>query len=130
MELKVGRELWEHDRIYFVSDRATRLRAIIALHHTGSGRTGGGIRFFPYPSIDEALHDVLRLSRAMTYKFALAGLPVGGSKSVIIGDPRTDKTDALLEAFGRAVNELNGLYTCAEDVGTTPEGTIDASIRC
>ncbi len=66
MELKVGRALWEHDRIYFVSDRATRLRAIIALHHTGSGRTGGGIRFFPYPSIDEALHDyhdLLRIQR-------------------------------------------------------------------
>jgi leucine dehydrogenase len=120
VELKADQSLWEHDRIYFASDRDSGLRAIIALHYIRPGRTGGGIRFFPYASVADALHDVLRLSRAMTYKFAMAGLPIGGGKAVIIGDPKTDKTDSLLEAFGRAVDELNGLYTCAEDVGTTP----------
>jgi leucine dehydrogenase len=79
---------------------------------------------FPYPDSDHALSDVLRLSRAMTFKFALVGFPAGGGKSVIIGDPRKDKSEALLEAFGRAVDNLDGRYICAEDVGTTPDDMV------
>lgn len=110
-----------HEHVSFVSDEATGLRAIISIHSTVLGPAGGGIRFYPYDNSEEALRDVLRLSRAMTYKFAIAGIPLGGGKSVIIGDPKTDKTEALLEVFGRAVDRLGGRYICAEDVGMTPE---------
>jgi leucine dehydrogenase len=111
----------QHEWVSFVEDRATGLHAIIAIHSTALGPAGGGIRMYPYSDSDHALYDVLRLSRAMTCKSALAGLPVGGGKSVIIGDPRKDKSEPLLEAFGRAVEALAGRYVCAEDVGTTPE---------
>ncbi len=110
-----------HERIVFAADEASGLRAIIAIHSTVLGPSGGGVRFYPYASSDEALTDALRLSWAMTSKFTLAGLPFGGGKSVIIGDPRKIKTDGLLEAFGRAVDDLGGRYVCGEDVGTTPE---------
>jgi leucine dehydrogenase len=107
-----------HQQVIFVSDEASGLRAIIAIHHLRGGRTGGGIRFYPYASGAEALTDVLRLSRAMTYKMVLGGLPVGGGKSVILGDPKTEKTPELLRAFGRIVEGLGGRYICAPDVGT------------
>ncbi len=114
----------QHEWVSFVEDRATGLHAIIAIHSTVLGPAGGGIRMYPYADSDHALHDVLRLSRAMTCKSALAGLPVGGGKSVIIGDPRKDKSEPLLEAFGRAVEALGGRYVCGEDVGTTPEDMV------
>lgn len=98
-----------HERVLFVSDAAAGLRAIIAVHDTTLGPGGGGVRFHPYVDSGESLRDVLRLSRTMTYKFALAGLPFGGAKAVIIGDPWADRADLLLEVFGRAVGELDGL---------------------
>lgn len=109
-----------HEEIVFVNDESSGLRAIIAVHSTVLGPAGGGIRMFPYRDAATAATDVLRLSRAMTYKMAMAGVPFGGGKSVIIGDPHTDKTPELLEAFGTAVERLGGRYVCAEDVGTTP----------
>ncbi|MGJ3263802.1 MAG: Glu/Leu/Phe/Val dehydrogenase dimerization domain-containing protein, partial [Salinarimonas sp.] len=97
------------------------LKAIIAIQSTRLGVAAGGCRRWPYASDDEALADALRLSRGMTYKNAVAGLDLGGGKSVIIADPRTQKTPALLRAFGRAVDALGGLYTTAEDVGISVE---------
>lgn len=109
-----------HEQVSFVHDPNAGLRAIIAIHWSGPiGTAGGGCRIRAYPREDAALRDVLRLSRAMSYKLALVGLPGGGAKSVILADPR-DKTPALLQAFGRAVNGLGGRYIVAEDVGTTP----------
>jgi valine dehydrogenase (NAD+) len=99
----------------------TGLRAIIAIHSTTLGPALGGTRFYPYPDEDAALDDVLDLSRAMAYKAALAGLDLGGGKAVIIGDPRTDKTEALLRAYGRFVQSLGGRYRTACDVGTFSE---------
>ncbi|MES0872545.1 Glu/Leu/Phe/Val dehydrogenase dimerization domain-containing protein [Sinimarinibacterium thermocellulolyticum] len=108
-----------HETVSFCFDAATGLRAIIAVHNTNLGRALGGCRMWPYASEAEALTDVLRLSRGMTYKAALAGLPQGGGKSVIIGDPRRDKTPELLRAMGRAVDRLGGAYVIAEDSGTS-----------
>ncbi|MBM3559156.1 MAG: Glu/Leu/Phe/Val dehydrogenase [Alphaproteobacteria bacterium] len=108
-----------HEQVAFVHDRATGLRAIIAVHDTTLGPGAGGVRFWPYADDEVALADALRLSRGMTYKSALAGLPFGGGKSVIIGDPRRDKSPALMAAFGSAVDRLGGAYIAAEDVGTT-----------
>lgn len=109
-----------HEFVGFFSDQAVGLRAIITIHSTILGPSAGGTRFYPYQNSAEALYDVLRLSKAMTYKFAVAGIPLGGGKSVIIGNPKVDKTEVLLEAFGRAVDRLGGRYICAEDVGMTP----------
>jgi len=106
-----------HEQVVFCNDRHSGLRAIIAVHDSTLGPAVGGCRMFPYPSDEAALHDVLRLSRGMTYKSALAGLPFGGGKSVIIGDPRRDKTPALLRAMGTFVDSLGGRYTAAEDSG-------------
>jgi leucine dehydrogenase len=114
-------EYRDHEELHFLRDATTGLRAIIAIHRTLGGRSGGGVRFYPYASSADALTDVLRLSRAMTYKCVLTGLPIGGGKSVILGDPRTQKTPALLRAFGREVERLDGRYTCAPDVGTNPD---------
>jgi leucine dehydrogenase len=106
-----------HERIVFAHDHATGLRAIIAVHSTKLGPAAGGCRMWPYASEEEALADVLRLSRGMTYKNAVAGLDLGGGKAVIIADPRTQKTTELMRSFGRAVNDLGGSYITAEDVG-------------
>ncbi len=106
-----------HERVLFAHDPATGLRAIIAVHDTRLGPAAGGCRFWNYASDAEALADVLRLSRGMTYKNAVAGLDLGGGKSVIMGDPRRIKTPELMRAFGRAVDQLGGTYTTAEDVG-------------
>ncbi|MEQ9463968.1 MAG: Glu/Leu/Phe/Val dehydrogenase dimerization domain-containing protein [Haliea sp.] len=108
----------QHELVAFGSDRASGLRAIIAVHDTTLGQGVGGCRMFPYASDEEALHDVLRLSRGMTFKSALAGLPMGGGKSVIIGDSRRDKTPALLRAMGDFVHSQGGRYVAAEDSGT------------
>jgi valine dehydrogenase (NAD+) len=108
----------EHEQVVFCNDPASGLRAIIALHSTALGPGLGGTRFYPYPSTDEALRDVLNLARGMTYKNALAGLDLGGGKAVIIGDPATQKSEELLRAYGRFVQSLNGRYFTACDVGT------------
>lgn len=107
-----------HEQVVFCSDRASGLRAIIALHNTALGPGLGGTRFYPYDSEDEALADVLRLSRGMSYKNAMAGIPHGGGKAVIIGDPGSVKSPELLRAFGRFVESLGGRYVTACDVGT------------
>jgi leucine dehydrogenase len=108
-----------HEQVLYGYDKVSDLRAIIAIHSTALGPALGGTRFFPYQNEDEALEDVLRLSRGMTYKAAAAGLDLGGGKAVIIGDPRTDKSERLLRAYGRIVDSLRGRYITAEDVGTT-----------
>ena len=107
-----------HEQVAFFNDDETGLRAIIAVHNTNLGPALGGVRMWPYASDGEAVCDVLRLSRGMTYKSALAGLPFGGGKSVIIGDPRQDKSEALMRAMGRCVDKLAGRYIAAEDSGT------------
>lgn len=111
-------DLTEHEQVAFCSDPDTGLRAVIALHSTALGPGLGGTRFHPYPSMDQALADVLRLSRAMTSKNAVAGLAHGGGKAVILGDPQRDKTPELLRTYGRFVESLGGRYVTACDVGT------------
>jgi len=106
-----------HSEVVFCSDNNTGLKAIIAIHDTTLGPALGGLRMKPYETEEAALLDVLRLSRGMTYKSAIAGLNLGGGKSVIIGDPLKDKNEALLRSFGRFVDSLNGKYICAEDMG-------------
>src|SRR5690606_18611892 len=108
-----------HEEVVFGSDPVSGLKAIIAIHSTALGPALGGARFYPYASEEEALVDVLRLSKGMTYKAAAAGLDLGGGKAVIIGDPATDKSERLLRAFGQLVDSLGGRYITAEDVGTT-----------
>jgi leucine dehydrogenase len=108
-----------HEEVAFWADKATGLKAIVAIHSTVLGPALGGTRMWPYPTEEEALLDVLRLSEAMTYKASVAGLDLGGGKAVIIGDPAVDKSDALFRSFGRFINSLNGRYITAEDVGTT-----------
>lgn len=107
----------DHEEVLFCYDRPTGLKAIIAIHDTTLGPALGGTRMWPYASEAEALNDVLRLSRGMTYKSSLAGLDLGGGKAVIIGDARTQKTEAMFRRFGQFVDSLNGRYITAEDVG-------------
>lgn len=108
----------EHEQVVHCVDRASGLRAIIAIHDTSLGPALGGTRFHPYATDDEALADVLRLSRSMSHKNAVAGIPHGGGKAVILGDPTTSKTPELLRAYGRFVESLGGRYVTACDVGT------------
>jgi valine dehydrogenase (NAD+) len=110
-----------HEQVVFCQDEATGLRAIIAIYSTTLGPGLGGTRFYPYQGEDAALADVLNLSRAMAYKNALAGLDHGGGKAVIVGDPARLKSEALLRAYGRFVQSLNGRYITACDVGTYSE---------
>lgn len=109
----------EHEQVVYCSDKATGLRAIVAIHNTTLGPALGGCRMWPYQSEEDALRDVLRLSRGMTYKSALAGLHLGGGKAVIMGDSKTMKSPELFRAFGRFVQSLGGRYITAEDVGTS-----------
>jgi leucine dehydrogenase len=109
-----------HEQIVFNHDHATGLKAIIAIHDTTLGPSLGGCRFWNYASEEEALLDVLRLARGMTYKAAVAGLNLGGGKAVIMGDPKKLKSEALFRAFGRFVNSLGGRYITAEDVNVNP----------
>ena len=111
----------DHEQVIFCQDTPTGLRAIIGIYSTALGPGLGGTRFYPYASEGEALTDVLRLSKAMAYKNALAGLDHGGGKAVIIGDPARMKTEALLRAYGRFVTSLGGRYITACDVGTRSE---------
>jgi len=108
----------DHEQVVFCHDHATGLQALIGIYSTALGPALGGTRFFPYASRQAALDDVLRLSRAMAYKNAVAGLDHGGGKAVIIGDPTRDKTPGLLRAYGRFVESLGGRYVTACDVGT------------
>lgn len=107
-----------YEQVLFAYDKPSGLKAIIAIHDTTLGPALGGCRMWPYKTEEEAVKDALRLARGMTYKAAAAGLNLGGGKSVIIGDPKKDKSEALFRAFGRAVQSLNGRYITAEDVGT------------
>lgn len=106
-----------YERVVKAEDSASGLRAIIAIHNTNLGPAVGGTRLYPYTTEEEALTDALRLSKGMTYKSSLAGLPFGGGKSVIIADPE-DKTPQLMLAFARFVDTLKGQYICAEDMNT------------
>jgi glutamate dehydrogenase/leucine dehydrogenase len=109
----------EYEQVVWCHDPPTGLRAIVAIHSTALGPALGGTRYYPYATEDDALIDVLRLAKGMTYKSALAGLDLGGGKAVIIGDPQTSKSEGLLRAYGRFVDTLGGRYLTAEDVGTT-----------
>ncbi|HXZ59269.1 MAG TPA: Glu/Leu/Phe/Val dehydrogenase dimerization domain-containing protein [Steroidobacteraceae bacterium] len=119
MEVFDMREFDGHELVLFGHDAPTGMRAIIALHSTVLGPAAGGCRMWPYATTTDAVADALRLSRGMSYKNAMAGLPFGGGKAVIIGDARTAKTPELFAAFGRLVDSLRGRYVTAEDVGTT-----------
>jgi len=130
MGVFTARDFQDHEQVVFVRDPATGLRAIIALHSTARGPAFGGCRMWPYASDEEALRDVLRLSAGMTLKAAVMGLPFGGGKSVIIGDPARDKTPELLHAMGRAVHALGGRYLMADDVGTTVRDMAVSSDVC
>ncbi|NUU26136.1 MAG: Glu/Leu/Phe/Val dehydrogenase [Streptomycetaceae bacterium] len=110
-----------HEQVAFCHDEASGLKAVIAIYSTALGPALGGTRFYPYATEDEAVEDVLNLSRGMAYKNALAGLDHGGGKAVIIGDPKRDKSEALLRAYGRFVQSLGGRYVTACDVGTYVE---------
>ncbi|NQY34917.1 MAG: Glu/Leu/Phe/Val dehydrogenase [Alteromonadaceae bacterium] len=109
----------DHEQVVFCSDKKSGLKAIIAVHSTKLGPSVGGCRLWDYASDEEALIDVLRLSKGMTYKNAMAGLTMGGGKSVIMGDAKTIKSEALFKAFGNALNNLGGRYLSAEDVNIT-----------
>ena len=106
-----------HEAVTHVTDPASGLKAIIAIHSTHLGPAGGGCRFWHYADAEDALTDALRLSRGMSYKNAMAGLPLGGGKAVILADEARTKTPAMLAAFGRAIERLGGRYVTAEDVG-------------
>ncbi len=108
----------DHEEVIFCHDKAVGLKAIIAIHNTTLGPALGGTRMWNYKSEEEALTDVLRLSKGMTYKAAASGLNLGGGKAVIIGDPKVLKSEALFRAFGQYINALNGKYITAEDVNT------------
>jgi len=110
-----------HEQVLFCRDKATGLKAIIAIHNTIMGPSLGGVRMWNYKSELEALEDVLRLSRGMTYKAAISGLSLGGGKAVIIGDSSTQKSEALLRRFGKFVDSIGGQYITAEDVGMGPK---------
>ena len=107
----------DHEVVHFVTDRESGLRAIIAVHSTHLGPGAGGTRFWHYEQSGDAVADALRLSRGMSYKNAMAGLPLGGGKAVILADKDRTKTEAMLVAYGRAVDRLGGAYITAEDVG-------------
>lgn len=110
---------FDHEQVVFCQDNSTGMKAIIAIHNTVLGPGLGGTRMWVYNNEKDAINDALRLSRGMTYKAAISGLNLGGAKAVIIGDAKTQKSEALFRKFGRFVENLNGKYITAEDVGTT-----------
>jgi len=114
-------ENFDYEQLVFCQDKQSGLKAIIAIHDTTLGPALGGTRMWMYESEDAAIEDALRLARGMTYKNAVAGLNLGGGKTVIIGDPKKDKNEEMFRAFGRYIQGLNGRYITAEDVGTTVE---------
>lgn len=109
---------YDYENLFFFQEKTLGLRAIIAIHDTTLGPAAGGIRMWPYASEGEAVRDVLRLARGMTYKCAAAGAAYGGGKCVVFGDPKRDKTEARLRALARFINRLNGLFITGIDVGT------------
>ena len=117
MDILSQMQLQNHEQVNFFHDPKTNLKAIIAIHSTELGPSLGGCRMMEYESEQNALYDVLRLSKGMTYKSAIAGLKLGGGKSVILGNSKTDKTDDLLEKFGEFIDSLGGRYITAEDMG-------------
>jgi leucine dehydrogenase len=119
MEIFKYMETYEYEQLVFCQDKQSGLKAIIAIHDTTLGPALGGTRMWTYDSEEDAIEDALRLARGMTYKNAVAGLNLGGGKTVIIGDPRKDKNEEMFRAFGRYIQGLNGRYITAEDVGTT-----------
>ncbi|MBE3580666.1 MAG: Glu/Leu/Phe/Val dehydrogenase [Thermoanaerobacteraceae bacterium] len=119
MEIFKYMEKYGYEQLVMCHDRTSGLKAVICIHDTTLGPALGGLRMWPYASEDEAVLDALRLARGMTYKNAAAGLNLGGGKAVIIGNPRTDKSEELFRAFGRFVDTLGGRYITAEDVGTS-----------
>jgi leucine dehydrogenase len=116
-----------HEQLAFFQDRETGLKVIIGIHDTTLGPALGGARMYPYEREEDAILDVLRLSEGMSYKSAMAGLPLGGGKCVIIGDPRSDKNPALFQSLGAMVNKMAGRYITAEDVGTTVADLVETS---
>jgi len=120
---------YNHEQLLFCNDNETGLKAIIAIHNTVLGPSLGGTRMWNYTSELEALDDVLRLSRGMTYKNSISGLNLGGGKAVIIGDSRSMKSEALFRRFGKFVNSLSGKYITAEDVGISPEDMSQVSLE-
>jgi leucine dehydrogenase len=119
MEIFKYLEKYDYEQVVFCQDKQSGLKAIIAIHDTTLGPALGGTRMWTYASEEAAIEDALRLAKGMTYKNAAAGLNLGGGKTVIIGDPRKDKNEAMFRAFGRYIQGLNGRYITAEDVGTT-----------
>ena len=111
----------DYEQVVFNYDKVSGLKAIVAIHSTALGPALGGTRFYPYSSEEQALTDVLRLAKGMSYKAAAAGLDLGGGKAVIIGDPKRDKSEELFRAYGRFIETLGGRYITAEDVGTARE---------
>lgn len=116
-----------HEQVVAFEDKALGLQAIIAVHNTNLGASLGGCRIYPYAAFDDAVNDVLRLSKGMTYKSALAGLPLGGGKAVIIGNPKTIKSTDFMARFGEAIESMGGAYITAEDVGSTEHDMIAIS---
>jgi len=116
-----------HERVVFAEDPESGLRAIVAVHSTRRGPGAGGCRFWHYRSSADALTDALRLSRGMSYKNAMAGLPLGGGKAVVLANKTRTKTPEMLAAFGQAVNSLCGKYVTAEDVGMSVADMIEIS---
>ena len=130
MSVFLHHEFDHHEQVLFCHDARTGLQGIIAVHSTVLGPAAGGCRMHPYASVNDALTDVLRLSKGMSYKNALAGLPLGGGKCVIIGDPRGENKADLLRAFARHVQTLGGRYWTAIDIGVGPEDAEILSENC
>jgi len=112
-------ERYDYENVFICQDRSVGLRAVIAIHDTTLGPATGGTRMWTYRSEMDAIEDALRLARGMTYKYAAAGVNLGGGKCVVIGDPRREKSEMLFRALGRFINRLGGIYLTGEDVGTT-----------
>jgi phenylalanine dehydrogenase len=125
-EMDMFEQIREHEQVVFCNDEATGLKAIIAIHSTRLGPALGGCRMYPYKTVDDALEDVLRLSKGMTYKCAAADVDFGGGKAVIIGDPTKDKSPELFRAFGQFVESIQGRFYTGTDMGTDPEDFVHA----
>lgn len=118
-------EYMQHEKVVRFEDAETGLRGFVAIHNSNLGSATGGTRMFPYASEEDALKDVLRLSRAMTYKCAMAGVLHGGGKAVIMGNPQKDKTPQLLQAYAKVIGQLNGEFSTGEDVGISEQNVQD-----